>query len=252
MYKRRTSILAFVIMAVFLTACSAGAPAADAAEQARQEASHSAQADAPNEAPNAEYEISYRHADVFRIANGSVILHAIVGITNTGSRNLYVSFGSFDYLDAEGALIDSEGYIIAYPNVIQPGETSFMYAEHDFFDDPIEGVTVVPTEIVEAATLNCVRLPVSGTTLEYDKSSGVKITGRVKNDSDSVVTFVYVCAVMKNAGGIPIGMAVTTINQIEPMDQVDFELTTLAVRDSMASNPIASFDVFAFPMQIQF
>jgi hypothetical protein len=252
MQKRVKSALVSIVMVFLLAACSVGAPAPDSAGTAQREISDSNKTKTPNEAPNAEYKISYRYADVFRNASGSVMIRAIVGITNTGSKNLYLSFGSFDYLDATGELIDSEDYIIAYPNIIQPGETSYMYAEHDFYGDPIEGVTVVPTEIVEEAILDCQRLPVSQTSIQYDISSGVKIKGRVENNTDSVASFVYVCAVMKNASGFPICIAITTINKIEPTEKLDFEMTTLAIRDSMTSNPIASFDVFAFPMQVQF
>lgn len=260
MKKRMGIIVLALLVTLLVAACATQTPAAvpentekvESAPSTKSEEPTEAPTAAPTEAPAVQYEITYKSANSFKDSIGTVYIIGIVGITNTGSKNLYIASGSFDFEDATGALIATEDYISAYPEVIQPGETSYMYTESLIDGDLPETVNVIPHEDVEEATVDCVRLPVSEATIKDDKYFGLEAMGRVENNTGSDASFVYVCAIMKDVEGNPVCIAFTIVDEIKAGDKVGFSMTTLSIPDSITADSIASFDVYAYPLQMQF
>ena len=128
------------------------------------------------------YEIAYTNAQTYDDGYDSIWVRTIVALENTGSAPLYLGYGgSFDLEDSSGRLVGSESYVYAYPNVIQPGETGYMYYTNYYDNITSEmALTVIPHPDVQIATIEDIRLPVSDVTLSDDEYWGVNMLGRVE------------------------------------------------------------------------
>ena len=112
---------------------------------------------------------------------------------------------------------------------------------------------MLPHVQAKKATVECIRFETSEEELFTDKYSGVKLKGRVKNTSEEAQSFVYIIANMYDAEHHAIGQLMDILtSDLAAGDKVGFELSELAMPDSITVESIASFEVFAFPIQYQF
>lgn len=258
--KKNIAMLVLIALALSLAACGGSGSAADSTATSTAASAAASAASVPEEAPESTpaeveaYEITYSSARAYTNSIGTPYAQVIVEIENTGTADLYLSSGSYDLEDADGALVTSSTLVSTFPEVIAPGEKAYMY-EETLLDAPVEGeLTVLPRPDVAAAKVENIRYATSDVELTTDQFGSLKIKGRVENTSEEASDgMVYVVAILKNAEGQPIGQMFTILmDEIPAGGKIGFEASALSLPDDVTADSVADFEVFAYPMQMQF
>lgn len=269
--KKHFIMLLVVAMLLAFAACGAtsGKPAADtapdyAADAAADTAPEPAKTDAPAAdpapAPSAEpakevdYEITYKSNVMWVSSIGTTWEQTIVEITNTGTAPLYLGSASYDLEDGEGNLLSTESLVSFYPTVVDAGDKAYMYNETTFDGDPVEDVNVVPHIKAEKAKIENTRYPVSDIKISEDRFYGVKVMGRIENNTSEDLSMPEVAVVLLNADGEAIGVVFTYVMDGVPVgEKVGFEASGFSLPDSVTADAVADYVAFAYPsMQLQF
>lgn len=255
---RKRSLLAIcIVLALMLTACGGSGSGSPSASQPQQPDASSAavsepsgQAEAPEETA---YEITWSGAKTYTDSIGTTWVQAITEIENTGSADLYLGSGAYDLEDADGGLIKSSTMVSAYPDVIAPGEKGYFY-EETTLDEPVDGeLTLLPRPSVDKAKVENIRYALSDLELSSDDFGNLKARGRVENTSSEASTMTYIVMVLKNAEDQPIGLMFTILSEeLAAGDKIGFEMSAFSLPDDVTEETIASYEAFAYPMQMQF
>lgn len=171
-----------------------------------------------------------------------------VPVTNTGEANLYLDDCSIDIESSTGSLLKTISYVNGYPEYLKPGETGYYYEETrvDFSDT---NVKAVPNVQVEKATNNPIRYDISDVTITTDTYHGVKVMGRVQNNTSDKGTSVKVTANLFDANGKLICNCFTYLeNGLNPGSKVGFTITPFAYND-FAPSDVARYEVYSYPHQ---
>lgn len=210
--------------------------------------------EAPAQESVTDYQITYQNAVCWVNSIGTVWVQVIAEITNTGTAPLYLSSGSYDLEDAAGNLIASERLVSEYPDVILPGEKGYLYDETtlDKLSEPIE-LVFIPRVSVEKAKIPQISLPVSDVEISDGKYGKIDVMGRIENNTTEAQSMVYIVAVMYDAEGLPICLAFTILtDDLAVGDLIGFEFSTFSLPKSVTADSVASYAVFAYPLQYQF
>lgn len=200
------------------------------------------------------YEVTYANARTYTNSIGTTWLQTIIEIENTGSSDLYLSAGSYDLEDSAGKLIASRSTVSAYPDVISTGEKGYMY-EETTLDNPVEGaLTVIPRISADKAKVDNIRYSVTDVEISNDTYGGVKALGRIENTfSEDSSGLVYITLIMKNSDGKPIGLMFTILSEVlKAGDKIGFEMSGFSLPDDITADSVAGYEVFAYPLQMQF
>lgn len=206
------------------------------------------------EQKEASCEITYISAKAYTNSIGTPYVQVIVEIENTGTTDLYLSSGSYDLEDADGNLLASNSMVSTYPTVISPGEKAYMYDE-DMMDEPVSGEIVVkPRPNVKIAQVENIRYNISDVNISTDKYGRLKAIGRIENGTnENADGMIYIVFILKDAGGNPIGQIFTILmDDLAAGDKIGFEATETMLPNDVTAESVASYEVFAYPMQIQF
>ncbi len=258
-------IVALVLVSVLLMAlCACGASvenvqdASDTTVQNTQKApigetveKTAEPAAAPAEAKA--YEVTYTKAVAWTNSIGTSWVQVIVEITNTGSCDLYLSSGAYDLEDAGGKLVTSQSYVSMYPDVLAPGEKGYLYDETTL-DAAVDGeLKVVARPDVKEATVELIRYAVTDAELKDGSYGGLKLLGRVENTSSAAADMVYVVAFLYDDNGVCIGQIFTILtDELAAGAKVGFEMSDFSLPDSVTLDSVASYVIYAYPMQMQF
>ena len=197
-------------------------------------------------------EITYQSARTWTDSIGSTWLQALVEITNTGSVPLYLSNGAYDIEDGNGSLVGSQSYVSIYPDVIDPGETAFLY-EETTLDEPVEGIQILPRYTADKAKVDNIRFPITDDSLKGSDFGGPIVVGRVENTSEEEQTMVYVVAKYYGADDTPLGLTFTIISEpMAPGAVIGFETSAFSLPDDVTVDTVARYEVVAYPLQMQF
>lgn len=198
------------------------------------------------------YEETDRGFVYYENSIGDTEYYAFVEITNTGSVPIYLDECSFDFEDAEGHLLGTETFIDTCPDVIAPGEKGYFHndAIASLLDDGIstDGIQFVPKYKVEEATSSPVNYEVTDTDIRVDDSlgtDGVKVTGRVTNNTDEEDSLFYLSVIFYDSEGKCIGFTGTNITEFEPGDTESFECTTVVGDQTITMDRVAEYKVIA-------
>lgn len=198
------------------------------------------------------YEETDRGFVYYENSIGDTEYYAFVEITNTGSVPIYLDECSFDFEDAEGHLLETETFIDACPEVIAPGEKGYFRndAIASLLDDGIstDGIQFVPKYKVVEATSAPVYYEVTDTDIRVDDSlgmNGVKVTGRVTNNTDEEDSLFYLNVIFYDSDGKCIGFTGTNITEFEPGDTESFECTTVVGDQTITMDRVAEYKVIA-------
>ena len=201
------------------------------------------------------YEITYSNARVYTDSIGTKWVQSIVEITNTGNDNLYLNSGSYDLEDSNGSLVAAQTMVSAFPDVLAPGEKGYMYEETTLDDYDGDGeLTILPRPDVKKATVDLVRYNISDLKVSNDKYSGVKVSGRIENQtSEATDGMVYIVAFFYDANGTPIGSAFTILMEdIDAGAKIGFDFSGFSLPDDVTADTISDTIVYAYPLQYQF
>lgn len=250
--KRKSIILAVVVIAALalLTACGGSAePAGTETGGGNSEETTSTETES-----SVDWEVGEGTAVTWTDSIGSEWVQLVVPVTNTGSENLYLGTGTFDLEDESGALVKTLDMVSVYPEVIKPGETACYYEETNIDADQDQKLTVVPHIDAEEAKVDCIRLDVSETSIvDEEYIGGVKVKGRVENTTDTDQDLVYVAAVLYDADNNVIGSVFSILdNTLAVGEKIGFEAGSLSAPDSLNTDAVDHYEVFAYPSQMQF
>ena len=201
-----------------------------------------------------QFEISYKNVASWINSIGTMRIQVIAEITNTGNTPIYLSSSSYDLEDSNGQIISSKQYISTYPNVIKAGEKGYLYDETSLDNIVYGQINVVPRISTKKATVPCIRYEASEISISDTPYYGPKIVGRITNSTDKDEDgLIYVVAILYNNSNIPIGVLTDVISDDFPKGtKIGFEATSLSLPDSITSTSIASYKIYAYPVQFQF
>ncbi len=205
------------------------------------------------EVPAESHEITYNKTVTWTDSIGSIWAQTIIEIINTGSENLYLSSGSYDLEDANGALVSSRSMVSAFPDVLAPEEKGYLYEVTTLDEAPSGDLVAISRENVEKATVDLIRYDTSDVQISGTDYGDIKILGRVENTTDETTSMVYIVAALYDAEGNPIAVEFTILSdELEPGDKIGFEFQSFSLPDSVTVDTIAGYTIYAYPMQMQF
>lgn len=253
--KKRKPLGCLIVIAVFVilgVIGSSGSGSKPDSGSTAQPGSAAASAPAAQKEETA-YEIIRSDARSYTNSIGMTWVQVLTEIENTGSANLYLSSGAYDIENAAGDLVKSSTLVSIYPSVIAPGEKAYLYDE-TLLEEPADGeLTVLPRFSAEKARVDRIRFELSEISLFTDDFKLLRARGRVENTSEETSSMTYVVLVLRDAEGRTIGVMFTILmEELAPGDKIGFEMSAMALPDDVTEDAVASWDAFAFPMQMQF
>lgn len=186
---------------------------------------------------------------------GDTRYEAIIEITNTSSDPLYLNDATFDLEDADGHLIQTDDMVSSAPSVIKPGEKGYFYNQFGADIDPsvdVSTIQFVPHYKVEKANNLPHEYPLSDLSLGNDEWGGVKIVGRVLNDTDDSDASVYIHALFYNAEGKIIGITGTNVYEMPVGENSSFDISSMYAQTLLDAGSIADYKVIAQDYYYQF
>lgn len=202
-----------------------------------------------SEPERAEYSISYSKAVAEKNSIGSTYTFSIVEITNTGTCDLYLSSGKFDFEDKSGNLLASRSMISVSPQIISPGEKAYYY-ESAIIDgiEAGEDLTIVPTVDIEKARTSKKEYPIVDVKFTDAEWKGGRFVGRIENNSSDEINFIRIDAILFDKDGKPLGVASTYLSdKIAPKSKSGFDFTTHSdIPFSVNFSDIASYKIIAY------
>ena len=202
---------------------------------------------------NIEYEITYKNVESWVNSIGTTWVQVIAEIKNTGTVPIYLSTSSYDLEDSNGQLIASKQYISTYPDVIKSGEKGYMYDETTLENSVQGNINVIPRINAKKATVSCIRYDVSEISISDTTYNGPKMIGRITNTtSKNEDGLIYVVGILYNSNEKPIGVLLDIItDDLAAGSRIGFEATSLCLPNTVNTNTINSYKVYAYPKQFQ-
>lgn len=176
-------------------------------------------------------------------------------LTNTGNQTLYITVRSFDYENQDGHLVDVATLYNVTPNIVKPGEHSYIFADNSIKDEYLNEQIVSKLNInVELAQVECIRYEVSDLTISVGESTDrLEAIGRVKNSTNQTTdTFYYVDIVVFDENGMPLDVIDAMLNDdLKPGETISFQASTM-YNFVTSIGQIDRYEIYAYPLQYQF
>lgn len=202
----------------------------------------------------ASYEITNYLFESYVNTLGSPSFNAIVEITNTGSKTLYLNAKSFDIENSEGSLVTTESMISSCPDLIKPGEIGYLYTSlggsYPDGTDVNQELTLVPNLSIKTATAEPVDYEVSDTSISPGTFGGPQILGRVTNTSDQDDKSLYIQAILYDSEGNVLAISGTNLTDFTAGSQQSFEITFFS--SNLDYSKVANYKVIARKSHMQF
>ncbi|MBR7033426.1 MAG: FxLYD domain-containing protein [Clostridia bacterium] len=197
-----------------------------------------------------DYSIGETNVSVWQDSIETEWVKVAVPVTNTGNANLYLETGTIDIEYSDGSLAQTLSMVSVYPQVIAPGETAYYFEETMYDGTDTEGLKLVPHVKAEKAKVDLIRFEVSDLQLKDEDFFGVKVIGRVMNNTDKDESMVYVVANLFDAEGKLIGQQFDILtDSLAAGDKIGFETSYLS--SDLEVSDVANYEVIAFPYQYQ-
>lgn len=184
---------------------------------------------------------------------GTFYQYGIVEIENTGDTNIIFGNASFDVEDEDGTFIAAEKYVNVYPQIIEPGEKAYLYSK-TLSDYEVEGsYRILPNIEYSEAKVDLIRYPIVDVTMNEDQYSTIKLKGRVENNTDEDISYIYVASLLFSKDNEFLGAIYTILtDNVRPGDKIGFELDGYDLSDHINYEDIYKATTFAYPYQYQF
>lgn len=196
------------------------------------------------------YEISDTSFEYYTNSIGTVEYYGIVEITNTGDTCIYMDNCTFDLEDNEGHLLQSESFISKAPDIIAPGEKGYFYnglgsntvKDGVSFDN---GVKLVPQLKLTEAKGEPKDFPVSDVTVSEGNYGYINVMGRVENDTDEEIGYLYINIIFYGADGKVIAIDGTSITEVAAGNKGSFDTTCYFSNNNLKFSDIAETKIYA-------
>ncbi len=177
---------------------------------------------------------------------------AIVEVTNTGYDSIYLKNAVFDIEDGAGHLLATDDYISTVPSVIAPGETGYIYSDGDVIGKDVpKNIKLVPTVTAVKATGTQNSYPVSDVSTYANDYGTIGVKGRITNNTDKEISYLYVRAVAFDAKGTALGIAGTSVTDIAPGNRGSFDISGLFMHDPATPEKVSRVAVYALDSYYQ-
>ena len=170
-------------------------------------------------------------------------------ITNMGDTNLYLKSAVFDIQNKNGHLLQTEDFISACPDIIQPGEKGYFY-DYIVFDENViiyNSSEIVPKFEILMANGNVENYKVTDISLNLDSITGnQKVVGRITNNySKESDALMYIQTIYYDKNGRVVYIDGTTFGkEIKPNETVSFH-STAYLKNYIDPTKIESYHVIA-------
>ena len=193
------------------------------------------------------YEITYSKARLDLSYSTSSSYYILISeITNTGNVPLYLDTGSMELENEKGELVGLDEITYPYPNLILPGEKSYMQSRINV-DKPIQGIPkAIPRFNVKSKNVKPIRLKISDITITDEKYSAPKTMGRITNNTNSDISGVYVVFIYYDINKSPIGVVHDYIISIPSGQTRAFETLSLELSNNLKKSDINSYLAYAY------
>ena len=203
------------------------------------------------------YDISDTSFQYYKNSIGSTEFYGYVEILNTGNSNIYMDDCVFDLEDDNGHLLQSEKMISNCPSVIGPGEKGYFYNNigSTLIDNSVSldnGIKLVPQMKLSAASGKPHAFPVSDVSVTPGNMNDVKVTGRVENDTNEEISYIYIHIIFYDSSGKALAMKGTSLSKIAPGSKGSFDTSTLFGNSNLKIEDIADTKVIAEDSYHQF
>ena len=201
-----------------------------------------------------EYEITdliYEHKSDY--VNGEYDV-TIIEVTNTGTVPIYLEDCVLDFEDNNGHLLHTDDYVSNVPDIVQPGEKGYFYTT-SYFDDGVSfanGCNLVPTLTIKKAKGTLSRHQVIDTSLFMSTSQYVGVKGRIVNESNKEISYMYVTVVYYDKDGRVLGINGTSVTNIPANAKKSFEISGFIACRDFTLNDVGNYVVYADEMYMQF
>ena len=208
----------------------------------------------------AEYEITHTTFTHYTNSISREEYCGIIEIKNTGSSYIYLKDCTFDFEDDDGHLLQSEKYVTKAPDVIAPGELGYFF-KNGFLDEGVSldnGINLVPNFSIDVCKKGkdaLIDYEVTDLDLrDNDYGMGVKVTGRVINDTseDTNSINVMIIAVFFDSNGDILDIGFTYADEMSAGSKSSFEISTILGNEEVSTENIADYKVIARHDYMQF
>jgi len=209
-----------------------------------------------NSSDKVEYEISDTSFEYYTNSIGSIEYYGYVEILNTGNCDIYLDNCTFDIEDNDGHLLQSDSYVSHCPEVISPGEKGYFYngLGSNLIDSGVSfdnGVKLVPQMKLTKATGKPVSYPVSDISVREGDWGDIKITGRVENNTEQDIDYIYINILFYNSEGKLIAITGTSLTDVGAGNKGSFDTSTAFANENLKLQDIADTVVIAEAMYMQ-
>lgn len=202
------------------------------------------------------YEIGDSVVEVFDTGNSYIgnYIRVYTPITNNGNVNIYISSCSYDIEDSNGNIVKTMSYVNAMPDLIKPGETTYVFEETSYDGSITTGLVAVPHfTIKNASKTEAIRYDVSQISITTDSIYGFEFVGRMTNNTNKTSSIAYVAiTVFDKSGNFYATFSDTVFDDVQPGESIGFEATFLTNKyhPSFTQDSIGSYTAVAYEMQI--
>ena len=205
------------------------------------------------EKANFAYEIGDVVVTTFTYSS-STYIKAYAPVTNTGNINIYIGTASIDIEDSKGNLKDTLSYMDCYPDIIKPGETTYVYKEAKYKGDVTTGlVGVHHFDIKNAATANGIRYDVSDISFQSNSIYGFKASGKITNNNTSTSNIAYIAIhIFDQSGNFYTVLRGSNYDGIKPGQTATFTASSSAMlyhTNDFTISDIGSYQAYAYEME---
>lgn len=176
---------------------------------------------------------------------------ALIEIENKGTQNIYLTSRQFDIEDNDGHLIQTDDLLSCAPDVILPGEKGYLYNQFgtslESVSDP-NSVKLAPHFTVKTTNITPHEYPVTDTSVR-DDMFGKTVVGRVTNDTEDEVSYLYISVLYYNSNGQCVGVSGTSLTEIAPDETKSFEISGIGAPNGYDGD-LADYKVIAREMFI--
>ena len=171
-------------------------------------------------------------------------------ITNNGNVNIYISSCTVDIEDSEGNLKDSVSNVSAKPNIIKPGETTYLYSEKTYDGDVYSGLVGIPHPTIKnAKNADSTRYEVSEVSFEMSAIYGVQALGRMTNNTTKKTSSPYVAINLFDKNDKFYATLYTIIyDEVNPNESISFKATctNLMYHEEFTISDIGRYETYAY------
>lgn len=197
-------------------------------------------------------EILQKSSKAWKNSINSVYVHSAVVLKNTGEAPVKVSSLQFNFEDQDGGVLGTEKMLLAYPDILMPGETAFV-GETSLLEGAKSPKEFKETSInfsFDKTKKNYKMLEVSGVKGKaFDGFMGnYKVTGFVKNQTTEIQKNISLAAGLFDVEGNILGVVTSIVSVgINPGSQAGFEIRSPEIPESVIGK-IATIEVKAFSL----